>query len=99
FTFICGHGPFELTAIVISGAAGLKMGYALVRTDGSTRLGSLRRAAPELVQLVSGAAVMLLLAAAIEGFWSPSSLPDEVKWAFSGLVSVSLTAYFVVAGR
>lgn len=99
FTFICGHGPFELTAIVISGAAGLKMGYALVRTDGSTRLGSLRRVAPELVQLVSGAAVMLLLAAAIEGFWSPSSLPDEVKWAFSGLVSVSLTAYFVVAGR
>lgn len=99
FTFISGHGPLELTAIVISGAAGLKMGYALVRTGGVTRLGSLRAAAPDLVQLISGAAVMLLIAAGIEGFWSPSSLPDAVKWAFSALGSACLVAYFALAGR
>ena len=46
WTFMCGHAPFELTAIVIAGGAGLQMGYALVDTGGLTRVGSLRRAAP-----------------------------------------------------
>jgi uncharacterized membrane protein SpoIIM required for sporulation len=97
--FICGHGPFELTAIVISGGAGLKMGYSLVETRGLTRIASLRAAAPELVVLIMGAAVMLLIAALIEGYWSPSGFPHTVKWAFSALVSVWLAAYFVFAGR
>jgi uncharacterized membrane protein SpoIIM required for sporulation len=98
-TFICGHGPFELTAIVISGAAGLKMGYALVKTNGQTRLGSLKAHAKELAELIMGAALMLLIAALIEGFWSPSSIPAPIKWAFSGVVSVGLIAYFAFAGR
>jgi uncharacterized membrane protein SpoIIM required for sporulation len=99
FTFICGHGPFELTAIVISGAAGLQMGYALVDTGGRTRIGSLRSQARELASLILGAAVMLLIAAAIEGFWSPSSVPAEVKWAASAALSLSVALYLVLAGR
>lgn len=98
-TFCCGHGPFELTAIAISGGAGLKMGYSLIATGGLTRLGSLRSQMGELAELIMGAAVMLLIAAAVEAFWSPSSLPNEVKWAFSFVVSVLLVAYFALAGR
>jgi len=79
-TFMCGHGPFELTAIVISGAAGMQMGYALVKTDGRTRAGSLRYHAPDIARQIVGAAVMLVIAAAIEAFWSPSSVPTEFKW-------------------
>ena len=37
-TFMCGHGPLELTAIVISGGAGMRMGFALLGTSGQTRL-------------------------------------------------------------
>jgi uncharacterized membrane protein SpoIIM required for sporulation len=98
-TFMCGHGPFELTAIVIAGAAGLRMGHSLVVTSGRTRLGSLRESAPDVVRLVAGAAVMLLIAAAIEAFWSPSSLPPPVKWGAAGLFSLLVTAYFIFAGR
>jgi uncharacterized membrane protein SpoIIM required for sporulation len=98
-TFICGHGPFELTAIVISGAAGLQMGYALVDTGGRTRIGSLRSQARELTSLILGAAAMLLIAAAIEGFWSPSSVIAEVKWAVSAALSLALTLYLALAGR
>ena len=72
WTFMCGHAPFELTAIVIAGGAGLQMGYALVDTGGLTRVGSLRRAAPLIARHILGAAAMLLIAALIEGFWSPS---------------------------
>lgn len=99
WTFMCGHAPFELTAIVISGAAGLQMGYALVETGGLTRRGSLRRQAPEIARLILGAAFMLLIAALLEGFWSPSSIPPTIKWAASGVFTVGVALYLALAGR
>ncbi|MFO7562958.1 MAG: stage II sporulation protein M [Enhygromyxa sp.] len=98
-TFICGHGPFELTAIVISAAAGLQMGWALVKTDGLTRLGSLRSQARELGHLIIGAAAMLIIAAGIEGFWSPSGLAPQLKWAAAGVFSLFVTIWLVFGGR
>jgi uncharacterized membrane protein SpoIIM required for sporulation len=98
-TFMCGHGPFELTAIVISGAAGLRMGYSLVDTGGRTRVGSLRQSAPDIARMIVGAAVMLFIAAGIEAFWSPSAAPPPVKWAFSAAFSILVTGFLVFAGR
>ena len=99
WTFMCGHAPFELGAIVIAGGAGIQMGYALVETRGLTRVGSLRRAAPEIARQVLGAAAMLFIAALIEGFWSPSSIPSPVKWAASAISTVLLVLYLALAGR
>ncbi len=99
WTFMCGHAPFELTAIVIAGGAGLQMGYALVDTGGRTRLGSLRRAAPSITSQILGAAAMLFIAAGIEGFWSPSALPAPVKWVASGVFSLLVILYLALAGR
>jgi uncharacterized membrane protein SpoIIM required for sporulation len=98
-TFVTGHGAFELTAIVIAGGAGLKMGYAMVATGGRTRIGSLRAQAPELATLIAGAAVMLLVAAGIEAFWSPSSAPREAKWAVSVLLWLFVFVYLFFGGR
>lgn len=99
FTFVCGHGPFELTAIVISAAAGLQMGWALVKTDGLTRLASLRSQSRELGHLIIGAAAMLVIAAGLEGFWSPSGLPPPVKWGASVVFSLFVTAWLLLGGR
>lgn len=99
WTFMCGHAPFELVAIVIAGGAGLQMGYALVETGGLSRVGSLRRAAPSVARQILGAAAMLFIAAGLEGFWSPSSLPPQVKWAASGLFSILVVLYLALAGR
>jgi uncharacterized membrane protein SpoIIM required for sporulation len=98
-TFVLGHGSFELTAIVIAGAAGLRMGWALVRTDGLTRLGSLRAHGSEVARLVLGAALMLGVAALIEGFWSPSALPDVVKWSVAATLWLAVVLYLALAGR
>jgi uncharacterized membrane protein SpoIIM required for sporulation len=98
-TFMCGHGVFELTAILISGGAGLQMGYALVETHGRTRLGSLRSQAKELGALVLGAAALLLVAAGLEGFWSPSGLPPMVKWIAAGVFAIALTTWLLLGGR
>ena len=98
-TFVCTHGTFELTAIGIAGGAGLQMGYALVDTGGQTRLGSLRAQGRDLAIIILGAAIMLFIAAGLEAFWSPSSIPPPVKWAAAGVFAVLLTLYFALAGR
>lgn len=98
-TFVSGHSAFELGAVVIAGAAGLRIGYSLLDTRGLTRLGSLRFAGKAAITLVLGAACMLLVAAAIEGFWSPSGLPAQLKWVVGVLNCVGVLAFFVFAGR
>jgi len=97
-SFIVGHGPFELTAICISGAAGLRLGFGAVITGNRRRSDSMRLAARDAVRLVLGAAVLLGGAALIEGFWSPSSLPMAVKFGFGGACALFLVWYLAFYG-
>jgi uncharacterized membrane protein SpoIIM required for sporulation len=97
--FVVGHAPWELGGICVAGAAGFRMGWALVATEGRTRLGSLAAAGPSVYRLVLGASVMLLVAAAIEGFWSAGPMPPGVKFGF-GIVQLGLvTAWLALGGR
>jgi uncharacterized membrane protein SpoIIM required for sporulation len=98
-SFVVGHGPFELTAICLSGAAGLRLGLGAVITGNRRRGDSLRRAAREAVWLVIGAAVLLTGAALIEGFWSPSSAPMTVKFVVGAILAVGLTWYLAFFNR
>ncbi len=71
--FVIGHGAFELTAIVLAGAAGLKLGAALVAPGRLSRTDALRNAASISIRLLGGAIIFLLIAAFIEAYWSSSS--------------------------
>ena len=100
FSFTSGHSAFELSAICLSGAAGLKLGFALVAPGRLTRLSALRMAAAEAIPLVVGLAGMLFIAAGIEAFWSPHTfLPPPVKYAIGVGLWLFLLAYFVFVGR
>ena len=44
FHFVTAHGPFELTAVVLCAAAGMRLGFSVVAAHGLTRSESLRRA-------------------------------------------------------
>lgn len=80
YPFVIGHGSFELTAIVFSGAAGLKMGHALLAPGAYSRLQALQLASADAIKIMYGVILMLLVAAFIEAFWSSSStLPIWVK--------------------
>ena len=70
FPFISTHSAFELTAIVLCGAAGLRVGRSVLLPGRLPRLLSLQTAASETSAMVGGSSVMLLIAAAIEAFWS-----------------------------
>ena len=90
YPFVVGHGSFELTAIVFSGAAGLKLGYAIIAPGKLSRKQALFQAASDAIKIMYGVFVMLLIAAFIEAFWSSSSnVPNSIKY----LVGAALWAF------
>ena len=95
-----GHGAFELTAIALAGAAGLKLGWALLAPGRLPRGEALRLAAIRAVRLLGGAALFLLIAAFIEAYWSSMtfSTPTVKYWVGAGLWALVL-AYLCLAGR
>lgn len=98
YHFVTAHGPFELTAIVLSAAAGLRLGMSWIKTSGYSRVDSLRQTAQNTMPLMGSAIVMFFFAALIEGFLSPSAAPYVLKAAVAVLSSGLLMFYFVVLG-
>lgn len=100
FPFVIGHGAFELTAIVFSGAAGLKLGLALLAPGQHSRLAALRIAGREAMLLMYGVIAMLTVAAFLEGFWSSqASLPNSTKYAVGTVLWCAVIIYAVGMGR
>ena len=99
YPFVIGHGSFELTAIVFSGAAGLRLGYAIINPGQSSRLDSLRQAGREVVPMLYGIVLMLTIAAFVEAFWTSSnSLPIALKYAV-GAILWGLVLWYSFSGR
>ena len=99
FHFVTAHGPFELTAIVVSAGAGLKLGMSWIAPGNLARVDSMRKVGREALPIMGAAAVMFFLAALIEGFISPFALlPFWVKAGVSVISTILLMFYFVVLG-
>jgi uncharacterized membrane protein SpoIIM required for sporulation len=100
FPFIIGHGSFELTAIVLSAYGGLLLGYRFFITQGLTRSASLKAAGKSALPIITGSALMLVLAAVIEAFWSSRfTLPMFVRLGLGGAGWAFVILYFLFAGR
>lgn len=100
YSFVVTHAAFELTAIVLAAAAGLRIGHALLAPGRLTRAQSLIGAARESVVLLYGLTAMLIVAAVVEAFWSSAAwLPHSVKYGVAGLCWCAVVSYFVWQGR
>lgn len=98
--FVAGHSAFELTAIMLSGAAGLKLGMALVAPGNYTRRLALRRAMSEAIKLMYGAAALFFAAAFVEAYWSSiASIPVLYKYLAGAFGWLVVLLYFVALGR
>ena len=99
YPFVIGHGSFELTAIVLSGAAGLRLGFAILRPGQISRLDALRVAGRDVVPILYGTVIMLIIAAFLEAFWSSSAtLPIAVKYSVGALLW-ALVLLYCFSGR
>jgi uncharacterized membrane protein SpoIIM required for sporulation len=93
------HGAFELTAIGISGGAGLMIADALLHPGSRTRWESLAVRGLEAVQVALGAGVMLAVAALLEAYWSPAPIPPVFKYVVGAALWLLVFAYVAFAGR
>ena len=100
WTFVIAHGAFELTAIVLAGAAGLMLGYSLLAPGRQTRLDALKNAALKSIQIMAGVVVMLVLAAFVEAFWSSNRwMEPAIKYVVGAILWLLVFYYFIFVGR
>jgi uncharacterized membrane protein SpoIIM required for sporulation/uncharacterized RDD family membrane protein YckC len=92
-TFIAGHGVLELSAIFISGGAGLRLAHALVAPGDRPRLDALVVDGRIAMRMMGAVILLLAVAGSIEGLLSTSDAPRALKFAVSAATAVLLTLY------
>lgn len=98
--FVAGHSAFELTAIVLAGAAGFKLAAALIMPGRKSRALALRDNAQEAIGIVYGSATLFVMAAFVEAFWSSQPwIPLMVKYGVGIALWLLVIGYFTRLGR
>lgn len=98
--FVAGHAAFELTAIVIAGGAGLRLGLNLLAPGNRRRRDALIEAGRRGGLLCLGVLAMLLAAAFVEAFWSSiGSIPAAVKFSVAGVLWAAVLVWLWRGGR
>lgn len=94
------HGAFEISSIVIAGAAGITMGRGLVFPKTLTRMRSFQLAARRGLSLMVGTVPLFVLAGFIESFMTRyTDAPDALRAFFIFLCFGFVLFYFVLYPR
>jgi uncharacterized membrane protein SpoIIM required for sporulation len=99
FGLILPHGLLELTSIVIAGAAGLRLGWALIAPGDRTRGAALAEEGRRAIVLVIGLMLCFVVAGFIEAFVTPSGLPTAARVGVGVLVEAAFVLWIVGQGR
>jgi uncharacterized membrane protein SpoIIM required for sporulation len=93
WSFVAAHGSLELPSIIIAGAAGLRLGHAMLFPDGYRWKDSIAKGGIEATRLVSGIIPLLVIAGCLEGFFSPSHAPVWLKFTVGGVLFTLLNLW------
>jgi uncharacterized membrane protein SpoIIM required for sporulation len=96
---ILPHGLLELTSVIIAGAAGLRLGWAVIDPGDRTRSTAIAEEGRRSVVIVMGVVLTLLVAGIIEGFVTGSALPTVVRVGIGVAVEAAFLVYAVGLGR
>jgi uncharacterized membrane protein SpoIIM required for sporulation len=90
------HGALEIPAIVFGGAAGLRLGQALLLHGDFGVTTALRRAFPAVWRMLIATALILIVAGIVEGSfsqWSAKTIPYALKIGVAVVLFMGLMAY------
>jgi uncharacterized membrane protein SpoIIM required for sporulation len=94
------HGSTELFAIVLAGAAGLRIGWSIVFPGAASRLTAASRTGREAAIAMVGVVLMLLVAGLLEGFGRQLIQQDGVRYAIGAtMLLLWLVYYYAPRGR
>lgn len=86
WSFVAPHGSLELPSIVLSGAAGFRLGQGVLFPGIYRRRDAIALAGAEATRLVAGVIPLLVIAGTLEGFFSPSAAPVWLKFTVGGVL-------------
>lgn len=93
------HGSTEFFAIVLAGAAGLRIGWSVVFPGEDSRLQAASRAGRTSALVMAGVVVMLLVAGLLEGFGRQLITGDLARYAIGLTMLTMWLLYFYVPRR
>ncbi|NNC72071.1 MAG: stage II sporulation protein M [Sphingomonadaceae bacterium] len=92
------HGSTELFAIILAGAAGLRIGTKVIFPGMQSRLNAAREAGKTAAVVMIGVIVMLLAAGLLEGFGRQLITEDLTRYAIASMMFFGWCAYFYLPG-
>ncbi|MDC7220650.1 MAG: stage II sporulation protein M [Spirochaetales bacterium] len=92
--FVTAHSVFELSGLILAGAAGLLLGHTVLSPGIINRRQAIDRKKGELLTLVGAATLLIFSAAIIEGYLSPQPIHYGIKLAVF-LFSLSLEFFYL----
>ena len=96
---ILPHGLLELSAVIVAGAAGLALGWAIVAPGDRTRTDALAEEGRRAAVIVLGLVLAFVVAGTIEGFVTPSGLPTWTRVTVGSSAFVAFWSYALLLGR
>jgi uncharacterized membrane protein SpoIIM required for sporulation len=97
--WLCVHGTTELFAIVLSGAAGTRIGWAVAFPGRRTRIEAMAAAGKLAGTVMLGVIAMLFVAALLEGFVRQLVTIEALRYAIGGVALAGWLGYFYLPGR
>ena len=95
FLAIWTHGTLEISAIILSGGAGLTLGKGLLFPGTHSRFQALKVSGMNGLKIIMGVAPITLIAAFIEGFLTRhTNIPDVIRFLFILLSLAFVVIYF-----
>lgn len=88
------HGTTELFAIVLSGAAGFSIGWAVIFPGERSRVDAAAAAGRRAAMVMIGVVIMLFVAGLLEGFGRQLIQLDLARYAIAGSMLALWLAYF-----
>ena len=95
---ILPHGLLEITAIIVAGGAGLRMGWALLNPKDRPRSVALVEEAQRSASIIIGLIVVFICAGLIEGFVTPSPLDTWARISIGAAAFFAFWAYVLAYG-
>ncbi|MBS0384368.1 MAG: stage II sporulation protein M [Proteobacteria bacterium] len=93
------HGVTELLAIMLAGAAGIRIGWAVAFPGPLSRLQAAERAGREGGIAMLGVVIMLFIAGILEGFARQLVVQDGARYAIAAASAIAWFGYFYIPRR
>jgi uncharacterized membrane protein SpoIIM required for sporulation len=99
YGLILPHGMLELTAVVLAGGAGLRLGWTIIDPGDRLRSTALREEGRRAMAVILGLVLVFISAGLIEGFVTGSGLPTFLRVGIGLSAWTAFVAYVVRYGR